>query len=116
MWLSCGRGYFILMPSVHGRFTLCARSYYVMRMAILCDLMSISIVREEKEIRRENFLESKFNGGRGIRTIGNLITYEIEPTNFPTRQTAAFGLVVRVMARYHVSNSEGREFESCFCN
>ena len=40
----------------------------------------------ERNQERElvTFLESKFNGGRGIRTIGNLITYEIEPTNFPT--------------------------------
>ena len=69
---------------------------------------------QERELG--TFLDSKFNSGRGIRTIGNLITCEIEPTNFPTQQTAAFGLVVRVMARCHISISEGREFESCFCN
>ena len=103
-----------------------ARQIHAMCAVILCHAHGNSVrshvyIRSqggERNQERElgTFLESKFNGGRGIRTIGNLITCENKPTNFPTRQTAAFGLVVRMIARYHVSNSGSREFESRFCN
>ena len=67
-----------VMKSVHGRFTLCAPSYYVMRMAILCDVMSISIVRDEKENRRANqalFLKANSTAAeeKGLMKIGSLL-------------------------------------------